>query len=74
MKKLILFPLILILTIVGIIMTFNEQIQNSAIKHLTNSALKQPLVSSHDNNPHKSTESLARKRQLVNESSLMDVS
>lgn len=70
MKKLILFPLILILAIIGIIMTFNEPIQNSAIKHLTNSALKQPLVSSDDSNPHKPTESLARKRQLVNENSL----
>lgn len=61
MKKLILFPLILILSIIGIIMTFNEPIQNSAIKHLTNSALKQPLVSSDDSNPHKPTESLARE-------------
>lgn len=69
MKRLILFPLILILAIIGIIMTFNEPIQNSAIKHLTNSALKQSLVSSDDNNPHKPTESLARERQLVNKSS-----
>ncbi|MCP9334284.1 class A sortase [Lentilactobacillus hilgardii] len=69
MKKLILFPLILILAIIGIIMTFNEPIQNSAIKHLTNSALKQPLVSSNDNNPHKST-----KREHYNYNSVKSVS